>query len=138
LARETEVLGENLPQRHFCPSQNPTCPPGFEPGPPRWEVGDGSILVLLRSRSNVVGIATVYGLDHRGVGVRVPVGSKFLFSTSSGLALGSTQPPIQWGRGALSLGVERRRDEADHSPPVSAEVKKIWIYISTPPYAFMA
>jgi hypothetical protein len=20
----TEVLGENLPQRHFCPSQNPT------------------------------------------------------------------------------------------------------------------
>jgi hypothetical protein len=32
LARETEVLGENLPQRHFCPSQNPTCPPGFEPG----------------------------------------------------------------------------------------------------------
>jgi hypothetical protein len=24
LARETEVLGENMPQRHFCPSQNPT------------------------------------------------------------------------------------------------------------------
>jgi hypothetical protein len=22
---ETEVLVENLPQRHFCPSQNPTC-----------------------------------------------------------------------------------------------------------------
>jgi hypothetical protein len=40
LARETEVLGENLPQRHFCPSQNPTCPPAFEPGPPRWEAGD--------------------------------------------------------------------------------------------------
>jgi hypothetical protein len=27
LARETEVLlGENLPQRHFCPSQNPSRP----------------------------------------------------------------------------------------------------------------
>jgi hypothetical protein len=26
LARETEVLRENLPQRHFCPSQNPTWP----------------------------------------------------------------------------------------------------------------
>jgi hypothetical protein len=27
LAGETEVLlGENLPQRHFCPSQNPTSP----------------------------------------------------------------------------------------------------------------
>jgi hypothetical protein len=24
LAGETELLGENLPQRHFCPSQNPT------------------------------------------------------------------------------------------------------------------
>jgi hypothetical protein len=23
LARETEVLGENLPQSNFCPSQNP-------------------------------------------------------------------------------------------------------------------
>jgi hypothetical protein len=40
LAEKTEVLGENLPQRHFCPSRNPTCPPGFEPGPPRWEAGD--------------------------------------------------------------------------------------------------
>jgi hypothetical protein len=24
LAGETEFLGENLPQHHFCPSQNPT------------------------------------------------------------------------------------------------------------------
>jgi hypothetical protein len=33
LARETEVLGENLPQRHFCPSQNPTwSEPGWNPG----------------------------------------------------------------------------------------------------------
>jgi hypothetical protein len=32
LAGETEVLGENLPQRHFCPSQNPTCPdPSLNP-----------------------------------------------------------------------------------------------------------
>jgi hypothetical protein len=28
--------------------------------------------------------------------------------------------------------------EADHSPPTSADVKKVWIYTSTPPYAFMA
>jgi hypothetical protein len=33
LAGETEVLGENRPQRHFCPSQNPTWPdPGLNPG----------------------------------------------------------------------------------------------------------
>jgi hypothetical protein len=32
LAWETEVLGENLSQRHFCPSQNPTWPdPGLNP-----------------------------------------------------------------------------------------------------------
>jgi hypothetical protein len=33
LAGETEILGENLPQRHFCPAQNPTRPdPGLKPG----------------------------------------------------------------------------------------------------------
>jgi hypothetical protein len=33
LAGETEVLGENLPQRHFCPSENPTRQdPGLNPG----------------------------------------------------------------------------------------------------------
>jgi hypothetical protein len=33
LTGETEVLGRNLPQRHFCPSENPTWPdPGFNPG----------------------------------------------------------------------------------------------------------
>jgi hypothetical protein len=33
LAGETEVLRENLPRRHFRPSQNPTTPdPGLNPG----------------------------------------------------------------------------------------------------------
>jgi hypothetical protein len=33
LAVEIEVLRENLPQRHFCPSQNPTwTDPGLNPG----------------------------------------------------------------------------------------------------------
>jgi hypothetical protein len=33
LAGDTEVLGENLLQRHFCPSQNPTWPDlGLNPG----------------------------------------------------------------------------------------------------------
>jgi hypothetical protein len=40
LAGETEVLGENLPQRHFSPSQYPKWPPRFEPGQPLWEPGD--------------------------------------------------------------------------------------------------
>jgi hypothetical protein len=41
LAEEIEVLGENLPQRQFCPSQKTRMTRrGFEPGPPRWETGD--------------------------------------------------------------------------------------------------
>jgi hypothetical protein len=42
------------------------------------------------------------------------------------MALGPTQPPIQWVPGALSLAVKRPEREADHSPPSSAEVKE-WV-----------
>jgi hypothetical protein len=92
-----------------------------------------------KSRDSSVGIATVYGLDDRVVGVPSPDTVKnFLFFGASRPALGSTQPPIQWVPRALSPGVKRPGHEAEHSPPTSAEVKKTWIYTSTPPYAFMA
>jgi hypothetical protein len=42
------------------------------------------------------------------------------------------------GTGGFFPGVKRPGREADHSPPATAEIKKIWIYTSTPPYAFMA
>jgi hypothetical protein len=35
-----EVLGENLPQRHFFYHKSHLTRPGFEPGPPRWEASD--------------------------------------------------------------------------------------------------
>jgi hypothetical protein len=63
--------------------------------------------------------------------------NNFLFSTATRPAPGPTQPPIQWVLGTHSPGVKRQGREADHSPPGSAEVKKIWIYISTPLYSFM-
>jgi hypothetical protein len=41
------------------------------------------------------------------------------------------------GTGGSFPGVKRQERESDNSPPASAEVKKIWIYTSTPPYAFI-
>jgi hypothetical protein len=57
----------------------------------------------------------------------------FVFSTLSRPALGSTQPPIQWVWGTLSLGVKWPGCEADHSSPTSAKVKKnVNLYIHSP------
>jgi hypothetical protein len=94
---------------------------------------------MRRSRGSVVGIATGYRLDGRGVGVRVPVGLRIFFSPS--------RPDRLWGppnllsngyRGALSSWVKRPGLEVGQSHAASADVKKMWIYTSTPPYAFMA
>jgi hypothetical protein len=40
--------------------------------------------------------------------------------------------------GAFPPGIKGPEREADHSPSTSAEVKKIWLYMSTPPYPVMA
>jgi hypothetical protein len=72
----------------------------------------------------IIIIATGYWLDDRGVGVRVLVGSRIFFPTSSRPALGPTQPPIKWAPVVPSPSVKQQGREADHSPPTSAEVKK--------------
>jgi hypothetical protein len=65
-----------------------------------------------------MGTIGVLGFDsRRGMGI-------FLFTTASRTALGSTEPPIQWVLGDLSLGVKWLGRAADHSPPSSAEVKE--------------
>jgi ABC-type lipoprotein release transport system permease subunit len=61
------------------------------------------LIIIIGRLGSVVGIATGYGMDDRGVGVRVPVGSRIFF-TSSRPTLGPTQLPIQWVPGALSPG----------------------------------
>jgi hypothetical protein len=45
-------------------------------------------------------------------------------TTASRMALGPTQPPLQWVPGALSLGVKRPGRETDHSPTSNVEVKE--------------
>jgi hypothetical protein len=90
----------------------------------------------LITRYSVIGIETTHGLDR--VGVRVPVRSRIFSSPRRPDRLWGPQPPIQWVLGALSSGVKRLEHEADHSPSSSAEVRKMWISISTPPYAFMS
>jgi hypothetical protein len=91
----------------------------------------------LRSRDNSQYSEWLW-LHDRGVGVQVSVAKNFLFSMSSRLVLGPAQPRTQWIPGAFSLEVKQPGCEADHSPQTSAEVKKIWTYISAPLYAFMA
>jgi hypothetical protein len=90
------------------------------------------------SRDSVVGIAIGYGLEERGVGVRVPVVSRIFSSPRRPDRLWGLPSLLSNGYRGLFARVKQQGREADHLPPASAEAKKMWIYTSTPPYAFMA
>jgi hypothetical protein len=91
-----------------------------------------------KSLHSPVGIATGYGLDGRGVEVRVSAGVRlfplYLVHTGSGVhpanypvGTGGSFPREKWlGR------------EADYPPPTSPEVKNTWVYTSSPTYVFIA
>jgi hypothetical protein len=89
------------------------------------------VLKISRSRDTVVSIATSYVRPRRRSSSPGRV-KNFLFSKSYRPALRSTRHSIQRVPGALSPEVKRPGSEFDHSPPTSAEVKKMWIYTPTP------
>jgi hypothetical protein len=90
------------------------------------------------SRDSAVGIATRYRLDDRGVGVQVPVRSRIFSSPRRPDQLWSPPSLLSNGTGGYFPGGKAAGREADHSPPNSAEVKKMWIHTATPPYILMA
>jgi hypothetical protein len=92
------------------------------------------LILCYSSRDSVVGIATGYELDDWGVEVRESrYGQEFslLHIVQTGSGVHPTFYPIYTGGKAAGR-------EAEHSPPASAEIKKMWIYTSTPTYAFIA
>jgi hypothetical protein len=91
---------------------------------------------MLVNRGSAFGITTGYGLDDRGAGLRVPVGSRILSSPHRPDRLWGS--PTQGVPGTISPEVKLPGREADHSLPASAEVKQMWTYTSTPPYTIMA
>jgi hypothetical protein len=74
------------------------------------------------SPDSSIGIATIYGLHLQRSMSSSHVRVKNLHFCRP--AVRPTQTPVQWIRGAFSVGVKRLGLEADHSPPASAEVKK--------------
>jgi hypothetical protein len=91
---------------------------------------------LLEPRDRAVGIATGFELDDLEVGVRVR--SRIFTSPCRPDRLRGPPNFLYNGYRCSFPVVKRPGREAGNSPPAGAEVKKMWIYASTPPYVFMA
>jgi hypothetical protein len=72
--------------------------------------------------------------------IKTCIPNRFIYISYFYVQTGSGVHPSSYtmGTGSSFPGVKRPEREADHSPPTSAEVKKMWIYTTTPLYALMA
>jgi hypothetical protein len=97
----------------------------------------GKIHITLLIKYYTIKNFTIY-VTIEGSGFESRYGPEFslLQVVQTGSGVHPTSYPM--GTGGSFPGVKRPGREADHSPPSSAEVKKMWIYTSTPPYAFTA
>ena len=79
-------------------------------------------------RDSAVGVATRYGLD--GPGIKSRWGRDF--QHPSRLALGPTQPPVQWVPGSFP-GVKQSGRGADHPPPSKCRgQERVGLYLYSP------
>jgi hypothetical protein len=69
-----------------------------------------TITMCLREVGSSIGVVNGYGLDEQGL---FPSSDRRFFSTAYRLALGPTQPPVQWVPEVLSPGVKWLGCEAD-------------------------
>jgi hypothetical protein len=86
--------------------------------------GNLPFCVTLQSRGSSVSIATGYGPDGRGIGVRFPAVERNFSLHSVQTGSWAKSASIQWVSVALPLGVKHQEREADQSPPPSAEDNK--------------
>jgi hypothetical protein len=85
------------------------------------------------SRDSSVGIAIGYELDDQGGGSSSPGRIKFSLLHIVQTVSGVHPTSYKMGTGGSFPGVKRQGRKAAHSPPTSAEVKKMRIYTSTSP-----
>jgi hypothetical protein len=94
------------------------------------------ILLSASSWDSAVSVATGYGLGDGGRSSRPGRVKNILHVAQTGSGVHPTSQPMD--NSGTSPGIKRPGREADHSPPASAEVKKMLIYTSTPPYALIS
>jgi hypothetical protein len=142
LAGELEVFGVNLVQKYIFDHKSRIPWHGIEHAPLRCEAWDkvpSGVTVIPRIPTACLNkyLENLYKREGKFsvLNLALTLWTRQFITVLHGQRVNS---PIQWVGGHFP-GVKRPGREADHSPQVSAEVKKMWIYTSsshTPPCRF--